>query len=123
MSRCAGLVHCGAGLLLLSAACWAPALMAAEIRVQGRVIDVIPITASAGADHGRTHCHPPQPASGASLDVLLAWDLRLDCSGSPGQAQRITGYRVFYEWDGRTYEHMMRQPPAGDTISLRVRLD
>jgi hypothetical protein len=123
MSRAAGRGHGPTALLLLSAACWAMPVTAAEMRVQGRVIDVVPMTASAAADHGRTDCHPPQPGPGADLDVLLAWDLRVDCSGSRNQTQRITGYRVFYEWDGRTYEHVMRQPPAGNTISLLVRLD
>lgn len=123
MSRPAGMRHSGAALLLLSAAGLAPALMAAEMRVQGRIVDVVPMTASAAVDHGRTPCHPPRPGPGADLDDLLAWDLRVDCPGTSRQAPRITGYRVIYEWDGRTYEQVMRQPPAGNTISLRVRLD
>lgn len=104
-----------AALLLLLAGS-APAA-AEEMLVQGEIVSVEPVLA-AGASRADDACRPPQPSADAALTELLAWDLRVDCPRAP----RVTGYRVSYRWDGRTYEQVMREPPAGDTISLRVRL-
>jgi hypothetical protein len=40
----------------------------------------------------------------------------------PPTAAPVTGYRVYYRWDGRVYSQVMRERP-GPTVPLRVRLD
>jgi len=92
----------------------AAAAAAAELRGEAPVVDVVPLSGSAG---GRD-CHPPRPQDGG-LAELLAWDLRLDCTGA---APPVTGYRVFYRWDGHTYSRVMARPP-GATVPVRVRVN
>ncbi|MDZ7668166.1 MAG: hypothetical protein U5Q16_01660 [Gammaproteobacteria bacterium] len=118
------------GVLLL--AVWSMAavplqIRAGEMQVQGRIIDVVPVGQTHGSSSGALACQPQRPDSRAGLAALLAWDLRTQCSGRPAarpaSEDGVSGYRVYYRWDGRTYQHVVRQPPAGDTISLRVRVD
>jgi hypothetical protein len=104
---------------LLATLTLSPWIQAAEMVVQGEVVDVVPITDSARATSG--DCHPRKPPADAGLVELLEWDLRTTCDAEPSSA-RISGYRVYYRWDGRTYSRVMPEPP-GETVSLRVRLD
>lgn len=110
----------------LTAALALPAV-AGEMLVQGRIIDVVPIDEPQWSVSGGAACEPRPPESRADLTALLAWDLRTQCNGRragrPAGTDAVSGYRVYYRWDGRTYQHVVRQPPAGDTISLRVRVD
>jgi hypothetical protein len=106
-------------LMMLAAALAPAAVTAAEMVVQGEVVDVVPITDTARGGHD--DCHPPRPAPGARLVEFLQWDLRVSCDRNSGRLQ-ISGYRVYYRWDGRTYSQVMRDPP-GDTVSLRVQLE
>ncbi len=85
--------------------------------VQAAVVDVVPL--GGGAAAGSDACTVPRPAPDAGLAELLAWDLRAGCPDV--RAARPAGYRVFYRWDGRTYDLVTREPP-GDTIPLRVRV-
>jgi hypothetical protein len=110
----AALVIALATLLMALAA---PAF-AAEMRAHGDVVDVEPLTGAASAGPA-DHCQPPRPDSSAGLAELLAWDLRVTC---PPAAAPVTGYRVYYRWDGRVYSQVMRERP-GPTVPLRVRLD
>jgi len=120
MTSSFGLLWSFAALLMLAATPSASrTALAAEMVVQGEVVDVVPITGSARA--GQVDCHPPKPAPGAGLVELLQWDLRADCTADSAR-QDASGYRVYYRWDGRTYSQVMREPP-GDTVSLRVRLE
>ncbi len=116
----------------LMLAAWSAALaalpvLAGEIQVLGRIIDVVPIGAPGRSPSGTTSCEPQRPDARAGLAALLAWDLRAHCNGRhaarPVGGDGVSGYRVYYRWDGRTYQHVVRRPPAGDTISLRVRVD
>lgn len=91
---------------------------AAEMRVHGEVVNVVPVTGAA-PEGPSPNCQPPRPQAGAGLVELLSWDLRVHC---PPAAASVTGYRVFYRWDGHTYSRVMREPP-GATVPLRVRLD
>jgi len=86
---------------------------AGELRGEATVVDVVPLTGGTARD-----CQPPRP-HGGGLTELLAWDLRVDCSAA-GPA--VTGYRVFYRWDGHTYSRVMAQPP-GATVPVRVRVN
>lgn len=63
-------------------------------------------------------CRMSRPAPGSHLLDLLAWDLRAACD----RRHAVTGYRVSYQWDGRTYHRLMDHPPPGDHIALRVRV-
>lgn len=92
-------------------------VLAGEMRVQGEVVDVVPLAGAAPAGPS-VSCQPPRPGAGAGLAALLAWDLRVDC---PAAAAPVAGYRVYYRWDGRTYSQVMRERP-GATVPLRVRL-
>lgn len=92
---------------------WVPVATAAELRGEARVVDVVPL--SGGATE--RDCHPPRP-HGGGLTELLAWDLRLDCAAA---APAVTGYRVFYRWDGHTYSRVMSRHP-GATVPVRVRV-
>ena len=104
---------------LLTTLALSPWIQAAEMVVQGEVVDVVPITGSARATSG--DCHPSRPPADAGLVELLEWDLRTTCDAEPSSA-RISGYRVYYRWDGRTYSRVMPEPP-GETVSLRVHLN
>jgi hypothetical protein len=90
--------------------------------VQGQVVDVVPLSGHHAALDPGPDCHLPKPARGADLIALLEWDLRVNCTANPGAPPAVSGYRVYYRWDGRTFSRVMREPP-GDTISLRVRLE
>lgn len=97
----------------------APAAEAAEMVVQGKVVEVVALGGARPGGHPDTHCQPPKPAAGGLVE-LLAWDLRAQCRARPG-AVAGAGYRVYYRWDGRTYSQVMSEPP-GETVSLRVRV-
>jgi len=117
----------GMGVLAVWSAAVAPVqVLAGEMQVQGRIIDVVPIGQPQAGPSGALACEPQRPDPRADLAALLAWDLRTNCHGRsarPAGVAGVSGYRVYYRWDGRTYQHVVRQPPAGDTISLRVRVD
>lgn len=87
----------------------------AVMLVEGRIVSVEPVR-QPDRDGPAMDCRPTPPAE--DLVALLGWDLRAGCP--PGAA--VAGYRVSYQWDGRTYQRVMDQPPRGDTVSLRVRL-
>jgi hypothetical protein len=103
----------GALLSGLGAQLWAPGATAAELRGEARVVDVVALSGGAV----ERDCHPPKPRGGA-LTELLAWDLRVDCAAG---AAAVTGYRVFYRWDGHTYSRVMSRHP-GVTVPVRVRV-
>ncbi|MEZ5557593.1 MAG: hypothetical protein R3E86_03500 [Pseudomonadales bacterium] len=108
-------------LLSLAAASIACASQADELRVEGRVVRVEPLTTTRPvAEPGATCTGMPPPAD--DLVALLSWDLRSDCTPEQGPGSVATGYRVYYEWDGRLYHRVMRKPP-GDTVALKVRID
>lgn len=110
--------HLAMSIAAAAALVCAIAVEAGEMIVHGRVVDVEPLTTSASPD-SRRDCQPPRPEAGAGLAALLAWDLRVDCPPA-APVPRVTGYRVYYQWDGRTYSRVMAERP-GATIPLRVR--
>lgn len=91
---------------------------AAEMLVEGEVVQVVPLDGAGGVSH--PPCQPPRPAGDPGLIELLEWDLRARCPATAA-AQQTAGYQVYYRWDGRTYSRIMDRPP-GDTVTLRVRL-
>jgi hypothetical protein len=117
MSRIAGVVF----IALLLAASTLPAA-AGELRVQGKVVNVVPVTASQQVAEPAGNCAPARPDAHAGLATWLAWDLNADCGVRYREEQVVTGYRVTYEWDGHAYSRIMPEPP-GATIALRVNLD
>ena len=104
--------------LLSTLALGASGALAAEMRVQGEVVEVVPITRSGAVAAAENDCQPLKPLGG-NLIALLEWDLRASCPSTAHQ--QISAYRVYYRWDGRTYSQVMREPP-GDTVPLRVRI-
>ncbi|HEX7036299.1 MAG TPA: hypothetical protein VF210_11020 [Pseudomonadales bacterium] len=103
-----------AALIALAGLGAAVSAAAAEMLVQGEVIDVVPV--AAGGRAVANDCHPPRPRPEDGLVALLGWDLRASCRAA------ANAYRVYYRWDGRTYSRLMPEPP-GDTVPLRVRVE
>jgi uncharacterized protein YcfJ len=95
---------------------------ARELIVHGNVVEVQPITSSRQIAEATSNCHTRPLAPDDSLADLLAWDLRAGCPKVYRSEESITGYRVVYEWDGRAYTRVMREPP-GETVALRVSVD
>ena len=111
------------GLLVLSLlAMSAGSLEARELVVHGDVVEVQPVTSTRQIAEAPSSCHDQPAAPHHSLADLLAWDLRAGCPTVYQTETSITGYRVVYEWDGRTHTRVMREPP-GETLALRVRVD
>ncbi len=110
----------GGRAAVLAALGWVTATLAwaDEMLVEAAVVDVVPLGGAAGAASKNDGCSLPRPGPEAGLAELLAWDLRAGCAEV---RTRPAGYRVYYRWDGRTYDLVMREPP-GETIPLRVRV-
>ena len=89
---------------------------AGEFRVQAPVIQVEVLPEP---DREVEQCGA-KPSSG--LGATLAWDLGMHCEVQLVPSTQIRGYRVFYEWDNRTYSQVMAEYP-GATIPLKVRVD
>lgn len=100
-------------LIAIAALGAAAAAPAAELLVQGEVIDVVPL--GSGGARRAADCRAPAPGPGAGLVERLGWDLQSACPAAPA------AYRVYYRWDGRTYSRVTTEPP-GDTVPLRVRV-
>lgn len=98
--------------------CLAAAARAGELLVDAPVVNVVPLGDEGPMEDSAVACAPARPAPGAGLVALLEWDLRAHC---PDAAGRVTGYRVYYRWDGRTYDRVVAEPP-GETVALRVRV-
>lgn len=56
------------------------------------------------------------------LSGMLAWDLCRNEFGDVRTSSRIVGWRVHYEFDGRTFSAVLDEPP-GSVLPIRVRLD
>ncbi len=95
---------------------------ARELIVHGNVVEVQPIASSRQVAGPPSNCHTRPLSPHDSLANLLAWDLRAGCPTVYHNEASITGYRVVYEWDGRVYTRVMREPP-GETVTLRVSVD
>ena len=109
-------------LVLLLLAVSGGTVGARELMVHGNVIEVQPITSNRQIAAAPSNCHAQPAAPHHSLADLLAWDLRAGCPEVYRSETSVTGYRVVYEWDGRTHTRIMREPP-GETLALRVRVD
>jgi uncharacterized protein YcfJ len=105
--------------LLVISSCSAAAR---ELIVHGNVVEVQPITSSRQIAEAPANCHTRPLAPDVGLADLLAWDLRAGCPTVYRSEESVTGYRVVYEWDGRAYTRVMREPP-GETVALRVSVD
>lgn len=92
---------------------------AAEMLVRGKVLRVVPISARSQVVEQSGECDATKPGPSAGLVDLMTWDLRPDCRTTRSEVDVVTGYRVYYQWDGRVYNTVQRKPPA-DTIPLRV---
>ncbi len=101
---------------------WGPVILAllastighAEERiVQANVVEVVPLTQVADT------CRLPKPVESigvAGLGALLEWDLQTKCSAT------ITGYRIYYTWDNRTYSRVSRTRPDA-TLPILLTVD
>lgn len=108
------------GALVLATALLPTQLPAAELIVESRVVDVVPLMATRTVSAQVGDCEPQRP-DGADLAALLAWDLRAHCRTETREQQYVDGYRVSYEWQDRIHEQVLAERP-GETITLRVRL-
>ena len=108
-------IRTGVGLLALSAAL----AHAGEIRAQGKVVRVEPISSTSQVLERSGDCEPAKPASDPGLVALLVWDLRAGCRVTRRDVDVVERYRVYYEWDDRVYNTVMTERPA-DFIPLRV---
>ena len=91
---------------------------AGELQVRAPVTRVEPMLAEGTRIE---HC-APRPDTRAGLSAMLRWDLGLSCEVEHLPSTEVTGYRVFYQWDERTYSQIMQRDP-GSSITLEVRLD
>lgn len=107
--------------LLLAAALLPSLLAAAELVVESRVVDVVPVIVTRSVPERVGDCDPQRP-DGTDLAALLAWDLRAHCRTRTREQQYVDGYRVSYEWQDRIHEQVLAERP-GETLMLRVRLD
>lgn len=64
-------------------------------------------------------CDVTKPARSQGLVELLSWDLQTQCATR--ETSQVTGYRVEYRWDGRTYTQTMDEHP-GTRIPLLLKL-
>ena len=85
------------------------------MRVEAPVVGVEPIQGVQPAA-----CDVPPPERSAGLVAMLRWDLRERCR-SLGAAT-ISGYRVYYEWDGRRFSTVLAEAPSAETIRLNLRV-
>ena len=90
----------------------APTTRAVEFVERAEVIRVEPI----GGAPVSKRCVAPKPRT-TDLVSLLRWDL---CT-EPVES-RPSAYRVYYRWDGRTYDRVMKREP-GPTVPIKIRLD
>ncbi len=106
---------------LLAAACLSAALhaRASDITTRARVVDVEPVYAEDAEAQRRAAqaCLAERPDHSAGLIAALRWDLASSCAAPAGQ---VSGYRVHYRWDGRTYTVVLKKPP-GDYLTIRIR--
>ena len=93
-----------------------PAL-AAHFYADAKVVEVVPVTRSVAEERPST-CADTRPSREAGLGAMLQWDL---CPPELVMTEAHDGYRVYYEWDDRVYERVMRERP-GKTIPVRVEL-
>ncbi len=109
-----------AALTVLLLALIVPSLATgAELLARGQVVDVVPL-------HGRdaapgTGCPATVSPRRDDLASLLAWDIGGGCRPARDESV-VSGYRVYYRWDGRTYSRVMAERP-GSTVAVRVHLD
>lgn len=120
-TRRPGAVPPARALCSLLSALLAAQLNAAELIVESRVVDVVPIMVTRSVPEQVGDCNPRRPDA-SDLVALLAWDLRAECRTELRKEQYVDGYRVSYEWQDRIFEQVLAERP-GDTLTLRVRLD
>ena len=105
-------------IVMLSLALITGVSHAGELRVNAPVVNVEPVLAPPTQIE---EC-PAKPSHSAGLIATLQWDLAVHCRLRTVASDTISGYRVFYEWDNRTYSRIMSTEPSG-TIVLNVSID
>jgi len=98
-----------------------PAAAQEEFVANAEVIRSEPITEMHPQRALSEECSGTKP-TGADLIDLLHWDLGTGYCVAYQQQSRITGYRVFYQWDEHVFSQVMAQQP-GNMIPVRVRVD
>lgn len=112
--------------LLLSLMLFGPATaISAERLVYGKVLAVEPLQHH--DDSATSSCElAPKPPTSVGLSALLAWDLidrpQAEQRCQAALAQRIQGYRVTYEWNGRRFEDIFPTRP-GRHVPLTLQID
>ncbi|MGI9325356.1 MAG: hypothetical protein ACR2PZ_09075 [Pseudomonadales bacterium] len=112
--------------LLLSLTIFGPATaFSAERLVYGKVLTVEPLPNT--DESASQSCElVPKPPSSVGLSELLSWDLinrpQAEQRCQAALAQRIQGYRVTYEWNGRRFEDVFPTRP-GRHVPLTLQID
>lgn len=112
--------------LVLALTLLGPAIaLSAERVVYGKVLAVEPLQHNDDSATGSCELVPKPPTS-VGLSELLAWDLidrpqaEQRCQAALGQ--RVQGYRVTYEWNGRRFEDIFPTRP-GRHVPLTLQID
>ncbi|MDA1076982.1 MAG: hypothetical protein O3A63_19880 [Proteobacteria bacterium] len=96
--------------------------LGAAFETRGQVVKVIPVKETTERLVMDQPCVAARPEEGSDLGSVLRWDLRVECQQRKEVRETITAYKVYYRWDGRTYDVLMPEPP-GKTIPVRVNID
>ena len=94
---------------------------AEEFYADARVVRVEPLTKLTNVRKIKEACKGTKPAD-AGIIELLHWDLGTGPCAEFSQEVSISGYRVFYEWNERTYTQTMDQSP-GSYIRVLVSIE
>lgn len=97
--------------------CASASVAAEELVVEADVLRSEAVVETTG-DSGCTTGAPDV----TNLTDMLAYDLCLGRYGYSNVAETVTGYKVFYQWDGRVFSQMMRDAP-GKKIPLRLTIN
>jgi hypothetical protein len=95
--------------------------MAAEFYDKAEVVRYEPITR---IDHARRvipGCITNKPNNN-QLMAVLRWDLSMSHCIETVADEKITGYRVFYEWDEQLFSQVTHEIP-GQTIPVHIKVD
>ena len=109
-------------LIIASLWCISSPLPAEEVFVaEAEVILTKPITEMHQQRSLAQECVTTKPRN-TDLVALLHWDLGTGHCIFYQQEERVTGYRVFYQWGDHVFSQVMPQEP-GKRIPVRVRID
>ena len=94
---------------------------AAEFYDQADVIRYEAVTSTKHRRQVVPGCMTNKPDT-THLVGLLKWDIAMSNCVKTVNDEKVTGYRVFYQWDNQLFSQVTYKPP-GQTIPVLVRID